>query len=238
MFRYFPLFAVLFFLSGCSLWGGLGGSDSTYEVQRSSGEIPLSTTPSTVQLDPPAKGEEIAIIKTEKGDIFLRLFPDDAPKAVENFKTHARNGYFNGLTFHRVVTGFIIQGGDPKGDGTGGESIWGGPFADELTPKRKNLRGALSMANSGPNTNGSQFFINEVNNLQLDGYEKNKLKNCGEPVKKETGEEIGKVSCHTVFGQVFKGFEVIDSIAATPVDPKGKPETPVTMTIEIVPYGG
>lgn len=114
------------------------------------------------QLDPPAAGEEIAVLHTSMGDISLRFFPDAAPKAVENFKTHAKNGYYNGLTFHRVIANFMIQGGDPKGDGTGGESIWGGTFDDEFDSKLLNLRGAVAMANSGPNTNGSQFFINQA----------------------------------------------------------------------------
>lgn len=100
-----------------------------------------------------------ASIETSEGTIRVRLFPKEAPKAVENFLTHAREGYYDGLTFHRVINDFMLQGGDPNGDGTGGESIWGGPFEDEFSPVLRNFRGALSMANSGANTNGSQFFI-------------------------------------------------------------------------------
>ena len=114
------------------------------------------------QLEAPAKGEEIAIMHTSKGDIYLRLFKEQAPKTVENFITHAKNGYYDGLKFHRVIDDFMIQGGDPKGDGTGGESIWGGKFADEFHKKLLNLRGSVAMANSGANTNGSQFFINQA----------------------------------------------------------------------------
>ena len=113
------------------------------------------------QLEKPAKGEQIAVMHTGMGDISIRFFPEAAPKAVENFITHAREGYYDGLTFHRVIEDFMIQGGDPKGDGTGGESIWGKDFEDEFDPKLLNLRGALSMANAGRNTNSSQFFINE-----------------------------------------------------------------------------
>ena len=111
------------------------------------------------QLDKPAKGETIAVMHTSMGDISLRLFPDKTPKACENFITHARNGYYDGLIFHRVIRDFMIQGGDPRGNGTGGESIWGESFEDEPDVELHNYRGALSMANAGPNTNGSQFFI-------------------------------------------------------------------------------
>lgn len=100
-----------------------------------------------------------AVLHTTYGDIHLRLFPDAAPKAVENFATHARRGYYNGTVFHRVIRKFMIQGGDPLGDGTGGESIWGREFDDEFSSLRHDKPYTLSMANAGPNTNGSQFFI-------------------------------------------------------------------------------
>jgi cyclophilin family peptidyl-prolyl cis-trans isomerase len=104
------------------------------------------------------------VIDTDKGAIEIEFLPMDAPKAVENFRLLAEHGYFDGLTFHRIVKGFMIQGGDPSGDGTGGESAWGGTFADEITQDSPLYsggykRGYLAMANSGPNTNGSQFFI-------------------------------------------------------------------------------
>jgi len=100
-----------------------------------------------------------AILHTSMGDIHLRLFPEAAPKTVENFVTHAKNGYYNGTIFHRVIKKFMIQGGDPLGDGTGGESIWGGEFEDEFSSLRHDKPYTLSSANYGPNTNGSQFFI-------------------------------------------------------------------------------
>lgn len=100
-----------------------------------------------------------ATIKTNKGDMKFNLYDDLAPKTVENFVTHAKNGYYDGLIFHRVIKDFMIQGGDPTGTGCGGESIWGTPFQDEFNLDARNYYGALSMANSGPNTNGSQFFI-------------------------------------------------------------------------------
>jgi len=114
------------------------------------------------QQEKPAAGETVAIMHTTKGDIHIRFFPEAAPKAVENFLTHAKNGYYDGLVFHRVMKDFMIQGGDPKGDGTGGESCWGKPFEDEFDSKLMNIRGSLVMANSGANTNGSQFFINQA----------------------------------------------------------------------------
>ena len=113
------------------------------------------------QLEKPASGEEIAVLTTSMGVIKLRLFPEAAPKTVENFKGLIKKGYYNGLTFHRVINDFMIQSGDPKGDGTGGESIWGKDFEDEFNANLVNIRGAVSMANDGPNTNGSQFFINQ-----------------------------------------------------------------------------
>lgn len=123
------------------------------------------------QLDPPEAGEEIAVLTTNMGEIKIRLFPDVAPKAVENFTTHIKEGYYDGLTFHRVIEGFMIQGGDPNGDGTGGESIWGEPFEDEFSENLLNLRGSLAMANSGPDTNGSQFFINQGGPEDFSGWD-------------------------------------------------------------------
>ncbi|MBR5774446.1 MAG: peptidylprolyl isomerase, partial [Clostridia bacterium] len=107
----------------------------------------------------PEIGEEIAIMHTNFGDIFIKLFGTEVPRTVENFVTHSRNGYYDGITFHRIIPDFMIQGGDPEGTGCGGESIWGAPFQDEFDVSLRNYRGALSMANAGPNTNGSQFFI-------------------------------------------------------------------------------
>ena len=114
------------------------------------------------QLDLPAEGEEIAILHTNYGDVYIRLFPNEAPRTVENFKSLINKGYYNGLIFHRVINDFMIQGGDPLGNGTGGTSTWGTSFEDEFSPNRVNIRGSLCMANSGANTNGSQFFINQA----------------------------------------------------------------------------
>ncbi len=118
------------------------------------------------QLEMPEKGEEIAVVTMETGEVFkLRFFPEEAPKAVYNFKLHALQGYYDGLIFHRVIENFMIQGGDPEGKGTGGESVWGQAFADEFHKNLLNIDGSVSMANSGANTNGSQFFINATGGM-------------------------------------------------------------------------
>ena len=106
-----------------------------------------------------ADNEALVVMNTTLGPIKIKLFPEIAPKTVENFLTHAENGYYDGIIFHRVMDGFMIQGGDPTGTGAGGESIYGGSFEDEFSEDVFHLRGALSMANAGPSTNGSQFFI-------------------------------------------------------------------------------
>lgn len=125
------------------------------------------------QLAMPEPGDTIAIMHTSMGDISIRFFPEAAPKAVENFTDLAKQGYYDGLTFHRVINDFMIQGGDPDGDGTGGESKWGKDFEDEFDQKLLNLRGSLAMANSGPNSNGSQFFINQAgpDSFDRDSYD-------------------------------------------------------------------
>lgn len=176
------------------------------------------------QLNAPAEGDLKAIIKTNMGEIKLKLFPEFAPKAVENFKTHAENGYYDGLIFHRVINDFMIQGGDPLGTGTGGESIWGAPFEDEFTGELHNLRGALSMANAGPNTNGSQFFIVQANEVPEDMLDQMRMADESffptDCIK--AYEEIGGTPWldfrHTVFGQVYEGMEVVDNIAKVPAD--------------------
>ena len=165
------------------------------------------------QLKGPEVGEEVAIITTNHGEIKVRFFPEIAPKAVENFKTHSKNGYYDSVGFHRIIKDFMIQGGDPDGMGTGGESIWGTDFEDEFHKDFKNIKGSLSMANRGPGTNGSQFFIVHAEETPwLDG-------------------------AHTVFGQVYEGMDVVDKIANLEVDGRDMPEEPVVMEkIEIVEF--
>ena len=176
------------------------------------------------QLGLPEKNETVCVMHTNRGDIKIRLFDDKAPKAVENFVTHAKAGYYDGLIFHRVINDFMIQGGDPLGTGTGGESIWGEPFEDEFTPLLHNLRGALSMANAGPNTNGSQFFIVQAKTVSDDLLEQMEMASeevfPTEIIKsyKENGGTPWLDFRHTVFGQVIEGMDVVDDIASVKVD--------------------
>ena len=149
------------------------------------------------------------VIDTDKGAIELELLATDAPKAVENFRLLAEHGYYDGLTFHRLIKGFMIQGGDPAGDGTGGESAWGGTFADEINLdsaiyRDGYRRGIVAMANAGPDTNGSQFFI------MLDDY----------PLPPN----------YVIFARVTGGMEAVDAIAATPTTrgPDGEMSQPTT----------
>ena len=109
------------------------------------------------------------VLETTQGNIEIELYPDVAPLAVENFTTHIKNGYYNGIIFHRIIRSFMIQGGDPTGTGSGGESIWGKPFKDEYKGKTFNRPGILAMANRGPYTNGSQFFITTAKTPWLNG---------------------------------------------------------------------
>ena len=158
-------------IAGCS--GSQGESSQASQPEESSSQSASASgsesaspeepvtyeAPELLQLGDAPEGNPTAVIKTSMGDITVVLYPDQAPKAVENFITHAKDGYYDGLTFHRVIKDFMIQGGDPAGNGTGGESIWGESFEDEFSDQLHNFRGALSMANAGYGTNGSQFFI-------------------------------------------------------------------------------
>ena len=147
------------------------------------------------------------VIQTDKGPIEVEFLATDAPKAVENFRLLAEHGYYDGLTFHRIVRGFMIQGGDPAGNGSGGQSAWGPPFADEIDPSSALYRGGyrrgmVALANRGPNTNGSQFFIlHQDYPLQPD---------------------------YVIFGFVVNGMEVVDALAsvATTTNPGGEPSKP------------
>ena len=207
------------------------------------------------------EGEEVAIVTTSHGDIHIRFFAERAPKAVENFITHAKNGYYDGLTFHRVINDFMIQGGDPTGTGAGGESIWGEPFEDEPDMELRHVRGALSMANAGPGTNGSQFFIVQTSSLPDDYREEIEfiIENADEIMSTtDEGEDIyvrdvypipfmqkcleygGTLYLdgrHTVFGMVYEGMDIVDKIALVEVDGQDKPLEPVIIErIEIIPF--
>ncbi|MEO7191911.1 MAG: peptidylprolyl isomerase [Vicinamibacterales bacterium] len=161
-----------------------------------------------------SSGGTHAIIQTDKGAIELEFLAADAPKAVENFRLLAEHGYYDGVTFHRIVRGFMIQGGDPAGNGTGGESAWGGTFADEINSESPLYRGGyrrglVAMANAGPNTNGSQFFILHQDYRLPPNY--------------------------VIFAKVTAGMDVVDAMADTPttMGPDGgmsAPRTPPVMS--------
>ena len=143
------------------------------------------------------------VFETTKGNITFEMYPDIAPKAVENFVGLVKKGYYDGIIFHRVIKNFMIQGGDPTGTGRGGNSIWGHPFADEFKPGVVfDKSGLLAMANAGRNTNGSQFFITTVPTPWLNGR-------------------------HTIFGAVIDGFDVVNQIENTKVDSRDKPLTAI-----------
>ncbi|KHN21445.1 peptidyl-prolyl cis-trans isomerase CYP71 isoform X1 [Glycine soja] len=151
------------------------------------------------------------ILHTTMGDIHMKLYPEECPKTVENFTTHCRNGYYDNLIFHRVIKGFMIQTGDPLGDGTGGQSIWGREFEDEFHKSLRHDRPfTVSMANAGPNTNGSQFFITTVATPWLDNK-------------------------HTVFGRVAKGMDVVQAIEKVKTDKTDKPYQDVKILNVTVP---
>lgn len=185
-------------------------------------------------------GDTVAIMKTTLGDIKILLFPEAAPKAVENFTTHAKNGYYTGIIFHRVIPDFMIQGGDPTGTGRGGESIWGRSFEDEFNVDYHNIRGALSMANAGPSTNGSQFFIvqaKEVDEGLISQMEQ--LSDRGFPTEcVEDYKKLGGTPWldfkHTVFGQVVDGMDIVDTIATVKTGYADKPvEDVIILGIDI-----
>ena len=149
-----------------------------------------------------------AVIKTNHGTIRFELLESEAPKTTENFRLLAEKGFYDGVIFHRVIKGFMIQGGDPEGTGRGGQSAWGGRFNDEINPasevyKRGYKAGTVAMANAGPNTNGSQFFIMHVDYPLPPSY--------------------------TIFGRVTEGQDVVNAIATTKTVPGDRPQTEVKM---------
>ncbi len=193
------------------------------------------------QLDKPQNGEITAVMHTTLGDISIRLFGDKVPRTVENFVTHAENGYYDGLIFHRVIKDFMIQGGDPTGTGCGGESIDGEKFEDEFHPELHNLNGALSMANAGPNTNGSQFFIVQASDVPDGMLEQMKgMADRGFPENTvKAYEAVGGTPWldfrHSVFGQVFEGMDIVNKIASVKTDGSDRPlEDVKIVSIDVV----
>ncbi|PQC28064.1 peptidylprolyl isomerase [Enterococcus mundtii] len=225
--------ATLLFAAGCTSNGSDTASSSTKESTEKTTETSTVESIDLNSLELPqlntevADNEDLVEMVTTKGTIKIKLFPELAPKAVENFMTHAKDGYYDGVTFHRVIQDFMIQGGDPEGNGTGGESIWGEGFETEISNQLYNIRGALSMARTqDPNSNGSQFFIVQNSDDMHDGLLKDDYpqaiidayKNGGYPSL--DGE-------YTVFGQVVEGMDVVDAIAAVETDSSDKPKEDV-----------
>lgn len=232
---------------GC---GGDTTADGNTQTQTDTTEI--------LQAQMPAEGEEIAVLTTSAGVVKMRFFPEEAPKAVENFKTLAKEGYYDGLLFHRVIEDFMVQTGDPNGDGTGGESCWGEAFEDEISAKLHFYRGAVAMANRGANTNGSQFFIVQQQSVMEQALEA--LQDARDNNEEELGitltdgnyytfsqlfpDEVLQYyrdqggaahleyvfgAPYTIFAQVFEGMDVIDAIAAAETDSNDKPVEDITI---------
>lgn len=188
------------------------------------------------QLNLAAVEGPVATFKTNKGDFAIKLFPKQAPKTVENFLGLVAKNYYDGIIFHRVIKDFMIQGGDPTGTGMGGQSLWGAPFEDEFSNELFNIRGALSMANAGPATNGSQFFI--VQNQNMPAQMEEQMVAAGYPKEIIEAYQQGGTPWldhrHTVFGQVVSGMEIVDEIANVETGIQDKPvEDVVIKTIEI-----
>ena len=190
------------------------------------------------QVDIEKRKGPFATIKTNLGDMKLVLFPEQAPKTVANFIALSKDGYYDGVIFHRIIQDFMIQGGDPTGTGMGGESIYGERFEDEFSPELYNIRGALSMANAGPNTNGSQFFIVQNSNLP---YSAKELSRGGwpEPIAEIYANKGGTPHLdrrHTVFGQLLdeQSYQILDKIAQVETGAMDRPvEDVVIETIEV-----
>ncbi|MBR5270285.1 MAG: peptidylprolyl isomerase [Anaerotignum sp.] len=229
---------------------GMTGCGST-DAEKNTNTTNVDNT-TIIQAQMPEDGEEIAVIKTSKGVVKMRFFPEEAPKAVENFKTLAKDGYYDGLIFHRVINEFMVQGGDPTGTGTGGESCWGEDFETEVSERLHFYRGAVAMANAGPDTNGSQFFIVQQKSVMEDALRV--LLEARDNNEEEIGvtltdgnyytlsqlypDEVldhykaqgGSIhleyifgGAYSIFGQVFEGLEAIDAIAVVETDENDKP---------------
>lgn len=198
----FSFFLLALFV-GCKSSGSANKFSDANDNQANINKTENTVMPDSIKAP---KGTEVAVIKTNMGTIEVKFFFKESPKAVENFIDLAKKGYYDGLTFHRVIDNFMIQGGDPTGTGAGGESIWGEPFEDEFSPNLKfDKPGILAMANAGPNTNGSQFFITLAPTPWLNHH-------------------------HTIFGQVIKGLDVVKAIGKVQTSkPYDKPVKDVVM---------
>lgn len=219
-----------------------GTGDTTTEQKKASdgstmdmtGVVTADTIDGFDQMAAPQAGDTIATISVEGyGDIKVRFFDKIAPYGVKNFITHAKEGYYNGLTFHRIIKDFMIQGGDPQGTGMGGESIWGEPFYNEISEQACIIRGSLCYANSSMDpSNGSQFFITQkesVTEEEMAGYEQKGLSFTEEQRKSylENGGCPWLQNGFTVFGQVYEGMDIVDTLSEAETDENDMPTTPV-----------
>lgn len=234
---------------------GMAGCGGDTEQAQTNTDVDTKTI---LQAQMPEEGEEIAVITTSEGVVKMRFFPEEAPKAVENFKTLAKDGYYDGLTFHRVINDFMVQTGDPTATGRGGESCWGEDFETEVSEKLHFYRGAVAMANAGPDTNGSQFFIVQQKTVMEDALKAiedaigNNEEEVGitltdgnfytlsqlypEEVMNYYREQGGSAHLeyvfgngYSIFGQVFEGMEAVDAIAAAETDESDKPVQDITI---------
>ena len=228
---------------------GMAGCGGDAEQAQTNTDVDTKTI---LQAQMPEEGEEIAVITTSEGVVKMRFFPEEAPKAVENFKTLAKDGYYDGLTFHRVIEDFMVQTGDPTATGRGGESCWGEDFETEISEKLHFYRGAVAMANAGPDTNGSQFFIVQQKTVMEDALKS--IEDAVDNNEEELGvtltdgnfytlsqlypdevlnhyrEQGGSAhlefvfgGAYSIFGQVFEGMEAVDAVAAAETDENDKP---------------
>ncbi|MBQ2924227.1 MAG: peptidylprolyl isomerase [Anaerotignum sp.] len=240
------LAAVMAFgIAGC-------GNDTAADTNNEQATTATVDTKTIIQAQMPADGEEIAVITTSEGVVKMRFFPEEAPKAVENFKTLAKDGYYDGLIFHRVIEDFMVQTGDPEGTGFGGESCWGEDFETEVSERLHFYRGAVAMANAGLDTNGSQFFIVQQKTVMEEALKA--ITDARDNNKEEVGVTLTDGIYYTlsqlypdevlnyyraqggsahleyvfgngysIFGQVFEGLETVDTIAAAETDEMDKP---------------
>lgn len=230
-------------LTGCvmltSLMSGCGDDSSSADSGKSGASAAdgdNSTASGIVNFTAPEKGEDILVLTIkDKGDVKIKLFPEQAEKGVENIKGLCDKNYYDGLIFHRIIKDFMIQGGDPLGVGKGGESVWGGKFDGGTSPNLIHAAGAVAYANSGGTaTNGSQFYI--VTGTKLSDAEEQKYEAAGitiseeaKKIYKEDGGTPWLDGGYTVFGQVFDGLDIIFDIQNVETDASDKPTTDVVI---------
>ncbi|MCI7804042.1 MAG: peptidylprolyl isomerase [Oscillospiraceae bacterium] len=221
------------------------GSESS-ESESSKSETPAAAG-DVVNFTPPEKGEDIIVMTIKDyGDVKIKLFPEQAEKGVENFTSLAKDGYYDGLIFHRVINNFMIQGGDPLGNGTGGESKWGDKFDGGTSPDLTHVAGAVAYANSGSTaTNGSQFYIvtgekyDEATLSDLTTYYGISMTDNTKKLYSELGGAPWLDGSYTIFGQVFDGLDIIFDIQGVATGANDKPEKDVVIEkVSVEKYDG